>query len=269
MIEGHPESRVVLLCDHAGREVPGGLELLGISEEQLARHIGWDIGAADITRALAERLGATALLDHVSRLVIDPNRRPYTEASIPAVSDGCVVPGNHNLDRAEIRRRMAEYFIPYHRTVARTIGAFRRRGKIPVIIAVHSFTPRMNGEVRPWHVGILRGRDQRMAVPVLERLHAKPGLVIGDNQPYSGFRELGFTMAFHAQRARLPHLMLEVRQDEIATKAGALRYAEIIWEVVEESLADEGLYRQFEGDIRDDIGGRMSWRHASLASPLA
>ena len=68
-------SPVLLLCDHAGRRVPGGRERLGISEAALARHIGWDIGAADLTRTLARLLDAPALLNHVSRLVIDPNRR--------------------------------------------------------------------------------------------------------------------------------------------------------------------------------------------------
>src|SRR5262245_50227299 len=87
----------LLLCDHAGREVPPELESLGLSDEALARHIGWDIGAADLTRELARLLDAPALLNHMSRLVIDANRRPGTPTSIPEVSDGCVVPGNQNL----------------------------------------------------------------------------------------------------------------------------------------------------------------------------
>ena len=33
----------------------------------------------------------------MSRLVIDPNRRPGTPTSIPEISDGCVVPGNQGL----------------------------------------------------------------------------------------------------------------------------------------------------------------------------
>ena len=40
------QAPVLVLCDHAGRHVPGGLDWLGISEEALVRHIGWDIGAA-------------------------------------------------------------------------------------------------------------------------------------------------------------------------------------------------------------------------------
>ena len=269
IIEGRSSRPVVLLCDHAGHRIPPEIGSLGISDEQLARHIGWDIGAAAVTRILAARWDVTAVLDHVSRLVIDPNRRPYGYGSVPAVSDGCVVPGNHALGRDEIRRRIGAYFVPYHRKVARVIGSFRRRGAVPVVIAVHSFTPRMHGEDRPWHVGLLWRGDQRLSRPVIDRLHDEPGLVVGDNQPYSGFRDLGFTMAFHCLRTGLPHLMLEIRQDEISTDEGVARYADLVARVIEPSLADPGLFALHDGDDVDAAGGKMSWRPASLVSPLA
>jgi predicted N-formylglutamate amidohydrolase len=262
-------ARVLVLCDHAGRVVPGGLGVLGVSEEALARHIGWDIGAADLTRELARRLDAPAILDHVSRLVIDPNRRPGTPTSIPEVSDGCVVPGNQGLPTEAVVERVVRHFLPYHRAVARRIGAFRRAGVVPALLAVHSYTPVMNGEDRPWQVGILWRGDQRLARPVLDALEARGDLVVGDNQPYSGLRDFGFTVQFHAQRPRLPHVMVEVRQDEIATPEGAGRWAGILHEALREPLADPALYRLYGGDNLDPGGGLISWRHASRSSPLA
>ncbi len=259
---------MLLLCDHAGRRVPGGPDFLGISEEALARHIGWDIGAAAVTYRLARLLDAPALLDHLSRLVIDPNRRPWTPTSIPEVSDGCVIPGNLHLPPAEVRRRIREYFLPYHRAVARTIGGFRRRGLVPAIVSVHSFTPRFAGEDRPWQVGVLWRGDRRLSAPVLEFLRRRPGLVVGDNQPYSGLRDFGYTVQFHAQRPRLPHIMFELRQDEIATEAGAGRYAELLAAALSRPLANPDLYRIFEGDNLTGIAGRPGWRHASRLSPL-
>src|SRR4051812_50162758 len=86
------ERPLPILCDHAGKEVPGGLGLLGIDAAALSRHIGWDIGAADLTRGLARRLGGAAVLDHCSRLVIDPNRRPGSATSVAAASDDRGVP---------------------------------------------------------------------------------------------------------------------------------------------------------------------------------
>ncbi len=266
----NPDGRapVLLLCDHAGRGVPAHLEQLGVSDEALARHIGWDIGAADLTRRLAHLLDAPALLNHCSRLVIDPNRRPGTPTSIPEISDGCVVPGNQGLDLEAVVDRVISYFLPYHRAVARRIGAFRRRGVVPAVIAVHSFTPHMYGEDRPWHVGILWRGDQRLSRPVLDRLMARGDLVIGDNQPYSGLLDFGFTVQFHAQRPRLPHVMLEIRQDQIATPDDAHRYADIIFEALREPLADRALYRIFDGDNLDRAGGLISWRHAVQTSSL-
>lgn len=262
-------ARVLLLCDHAGRLVPGGIGRLGVSEEALRQHIGWDIGAADLTRELARRLDAPAMLNHVSRLIIDPNRRPGTRTSIPEISDGCVVPGNRGLTDEEIVERVRLYFLPYHRAVARWVGAYRRAGVVPALLAIHSYTPVMNGEARPWHVGVLWRGDQRLSRPVLTSLEARGDLLVGENQPYSGLRDFGFTVQFHAQRPRLPHVMVEVRQDEIDTAEGVRRWAGILHEAFQEPLDDPALYRLHEGDNLDRAGGLISWRHASQSSPLA
>ena len=266
----HPDGQahVLLLCDHAGHRLPPGLGDLGISREMLTRHIGWDIGAADVTRRLARLLDAPALLNHVSRLVIDVNRRPGTPTSIPEVSDGCVVPANQGLGASDVVRRVVDHFLPYHRRVARQVGAFRARGVVPAIIAIHSFTPRLHAEDRPWQIGVLWRGDRRLAEPVLAALNARGDLVVGDNQPYSGLRDFGFTVQFHAQRPRLPHVMIEIRQDEIDTEAGAHRYADIVHAALAGPLADPGLYRLYEGDNLDRAGGLISWRHASESSPL-
>jgi predicted N-formylglutamate amidohydrolase len=257
-----------LLCDHAGFAVPEAVGELGISCANLLRHIGWDIGAAAVTRLLCRRLGATALFNHVSRLVIDVNRRPRTVTSIPAISDGCVIPGNQRLAATEVDRRIRDWFLPYHRAVARAIAGFRRRGQVPVVIAVHSFTPHMDGLDRPWQVGVLWRGDRRLAGPVLEALNGRGDLVVGDNQPYSGQREFGFTVTFHAQRTRLPHIMFEIRQDEIATPAGVERYAALLGDCLEPPLADPALYRIFDGDNLPSTGGLRAWRHAGHISPL-
>ena len=260
---------VLLLCDHAGRHVPRELDQLGLSDEALARHIGWDIGAAELTRELARLLDAPALLNHLSRLVVDPNRRPGTPTSMPEISDGCVVPGNQGLSLEVQVDRVIRWFLPYHRAVARHIAAFRRAGIVPAVIAIHSFTPRMNGEDRPWQVGVLWRGDRRLSAPVLAALEARGDLLVGDNQPYSGLREFGFTVQFHAQRTRLPHIMYEIRQDEIATSEDAIRYARIVHDSLCPALRDPELHRVFEGDNLDRGGGLISWRHAMGGSPLA
>src|SRR3546814_20038981 len=65
-------------------------DLLGLDEAALARHIAWDIGIAEVTRHLARRLDAPAVLSRFSRLIVDPNRQLDNPTLIPEISDGTV-----------------------------------------------------------------------------------------------------------------------------------------------------------------------------------
>lgn len=245
----HPEgvAPLLVICDHAGRRIPGWLGDLGLSERERARHIGWDIGAADMTRVLARRLDAPAVLCHVSRLVIDPNRRPGEPTSIPRVSDGTVIPANQHVDETERRRRFRLSFRPYHRAIARTLAGLRRRSRFPAVVSVHSCTEVMGGMWRPWHVGVLWNRDSRLASPVLEHLRADRALTVGANQPYSGRIHNGYSVPFHAERNGLPHVSFEVRQDLIGTRARAEAWGERLVEALAAPLADPALYRRYGG----------------------
>jgi predicted N-formylglutamate amidohydrolase len=235
----NPEGRAPLLiaCDHAGSSVPARLGALGLPPTDLERHIAYDIGAAWVTCHLARLLDAPAVLCHVSRLVIDVNRPPAHPTSIPQESDGTAVPGNRDLSPEERRRRLFGSFVPYHRVIARRLARFRREGVAPTLIAVHSFTPRMNGTERPWQIGVLSNQDRRLADLLLDALRARAELMVGDNEPYTGRGELGFTARFHAERQGLAHVMLELRQDLIATREAARPWAELLAEALRQALA--------------------------------
>src|SRR4051812_27273833 len=180
-----------------------------------------------------------------------------------AASKVAVIPATRARAAADLRERAGRYFLPSHRAVPRGIAAFRRAGRDPAIISVHSFTPRMNGEDRPWQVGVLWRHDRRIADPVLDHLRARGDLVVGDNQPYSGLGEFGFTVEFHAQRTRLPHVMFEVRQDEIDTPEKAERWADILADALAEPLARPDLYTRFN-DVPETPGLEgFSWRRGS------
>lgn len=233
----------VLICDHASAAVPRALGCLGVADCDRLRHIGWDIGAAAVTRGLAERLDAPALLAGYSRLVIDLNRQPGGPGSIPTVSDGTMIPANQDLSEEQVQRRVDALFWPYHHAITETIGRqWRRTGTPPALIAVHSFTPVMNGSARPWHVGILWNHDPRLAVPMIRRLRARRDLEVGDNQPYSG-RDLAYTTERHAAAAGLPHVGIEIRQDLVNDSAGVAAWIDILAEALGASLAEPELHR--------------------------
>lgn len=235
---------VLLVCDHASKAVPRCLDGLGLDDAALSQHIGWDIGAAEVTRRLAAHLDAAAVLAGYSRLVIDLNRQPGDPTSIPEISDNVAVPGNFGLDEYEAELRLAHLFRPYHNAVTATLARLWHHGEraAPAVIAVHSFTPVMNCCPRPWHAGILWNRDPRMAVPLLKSLARRRDLCIGDNEPYSG-RLIAYTIDRHASAAGLPHVSIEIRQDLIADDAGAELWAGILAEALTPILAQPGLHR--------------------------
>ena len=209
---------VVLICDHAANKVPDALDGLGLSESELDRHIAWDAGAAGVTRILAERLDAPAVLSTYSRLVIDCNRKLGHEISIPEISDGTEIPANLALAPAEVARRTDAIFHPYHHAIENVIGDIQARGPAPAIIGIHSFTPEMDGVARPWHISVLWDRDPRIPAPLLAALRANADLVVGDNQPYSGSQHYGYTTEVHATAGGLPNAARNVMPPSWATR---------------------------------------------------
>lgn len=239
--------RAVLICDHASRAVPSALDALGLDGAALSRHIAWDIGIEDVTRRLAKRLDAAAILSGYSRLVIDCNRRLGDPTSIAQESDGVVVPGNRGLGPQERAARVESCFHPYHAAISSVLdGRFRAR-LASALVSMHSFTPVMAGLERPWHVGILSSRDRRLAQPLLARLRAEADLRVGDNQPYSGRDERGYSIHVHGEDRGLPYALIELRQDLIDTHHGAEAWADRLAGILPGILADERLYGEPAG----------------------
>ena len=240
----NPQGRrpVLLVADHAGRAFPSALDRLGLDEAVFDRHIAYDIGIERLTRRLAERLDARALLHGYSRLLIDPNRPLDDPTSICRVSDGVVVPGNRTLTAADRRERVATLFTPYHQAIVAEVDDILARGERPALVSLHSFTPSFRGVVRPWHVGVLwDGQDGRLALPLMARLASDPQIVVGDNQPYSGEGRYGYTVETHALARGLTNALVEVRQDLIADPSAADAWAGRLAEALEPALvAAEG-----------------------------
>ena len=238
--------RLLLVCDHASNRVPQRLEQLGLSDAELARHIGWDIGAADVTRQLSDRLGAPAVLANYSRLAIDCNRSLDHPGLILDESDRTPVPGNMGLDAAQRQVRIDTLFRPYHAAVDEQVDRMRELNggeATPVVVSIHSFTPVFDGFERPWHIGVLWNDDPRLPVPLIARLRADKDLVVGDNEPYSAREGFGHTLERHGDEGGLANALIEIRQDLIDTHHGVAAWAERLAVVLQETLMDEALYR--------------------------
>jgi predicted N-formylglutamate amidohydrolase len=219
------KSPFVIVSDHAGRYLPRRLKMLGLHEADRDRHIAWDIGAGAVSCLIGDALDAVVIRQNYSRLAIDCNRVPGSETSILELSELTHVPGNIGLGKAQIAAREQEIFKPYHDTIAREFDGRLAACRPTALIAVHSFTPVFKSTARPWHVGVLYGRDPRLAHILIGLLRREQGLVVGDNEPYSVSDASDYTIPTHGERRGLPHVAIEIRQDLIADEVGQQTWA--------------------------------------------
>ncbi len=217
VIEGDPSSDYIVICDHAGNRIPRLLGDLGVAQRDLERHIGWDIGASEVAEGLARELGAWAILQPYSRLVIDCNRPLTSPQSVVQESDGTVIPGNVAIAPEQAQLRAQCIFEPYHARIRRELNERSARGRTSALIFLHTFTPVLAGSARAWHAGVLHHRDKRLATPLLHGLCSEPDLIIGDNEPYAASELTDYGLVEHGERRGLPCVELELRQDLLAS----------------------------------------------------
>ncbi|RFC67777.1 MULTISPECIES: N-formylglutamate amidohydrolase [Mesorhizobium] len=234
VIEGNRKKGMVLIADHAGRALPDEYGSLSLPAREFDRHIAYDIGVEGLTRELATMTGAPAVMANFSRLLIDPNRGEDDPTMIRQLYDGTVIQANYPMTEKERKKRLNDFYRPYHDAVGSVIASvFEATGQAPFIVSLHSFTPEMQGRKRPWHVGILWDMDDRAPKPMMEMLAADKNIVVGDNEPYDGALR-GDTMYRHAIVNGYAHALIEVRQDLIGEATGVRAWAERLHPIIEE-----------------------------------
>lgn len=229
--------RWLLTCDHATNRVPDWINGgdLGLDPADMERHIAYDVGAAAVTRVMAEALDSPAILTRFSRLVIDPNRGEADPTQLMRLYDGTIIPANAYADQVERERRLDRLYRPYHAK----LGEMAARSPAPAICAIHSFTPQLKGRPpRPWLVSVLATEDRRLADPFFDACVDK-GWVTGFNEPYGGYLP-GDSIDRHATPAQRPNLLIEIRNDLISDAAGqqewGLALADILRDIAKTHL---------------------------------
>ncbi len=234
---GPPLSPWLLTCDHGGNLVPGALDL-GVGEADLARHIGYDIGAAAVARILSQRLAAELFIQLYSRLVIDCNRPPSEPSAFPERSDGTPIPGNVGLAGRDGAARTAEIFHPYHAAIEAALDRREDAGIDTHLVAVHSYTP-VHGEhpePRPWPVCVLFDKDPSLSLALSQVLQAD-GILVGENVPYQVGALGDYTVPVHGERRGIPHTLIEIRQDLIGDDDGQREWAERLATALPKAMA--------------------------------
>lgn len=202
---------IVLLCEHGGRTVPAPWSDLGLPSALFATHHGCDIGAAQLTRVLAQKLGATAVIANYSRLFLDYNRKRNDAECRRIEIGGIPIPGNLDLTEREIEVREAIARAPVE-------GAMRQwteERPAAAVISIHSFSPYWNNAKRTCEIGIMWREDTRLAPRLIAELSRRGDYVVRDNEPYDFRTSDWFTLQRHGLEIGVPCAYIEVRNDLI------------------------------------------------------
>jgi predicted N-formylglutamate amidohydrolase len=235
ILNGDSAAAVAFVCEHAGQHVPASLGRLGLAPGEIDMHVGWDIGAGEVTRLLAARLGAPAIFQNYSRLVIDCNRPPAAPDSAPKVSHGVTVPGNRDLSALAHWHRVAEIFVPFQAAVDAVLVRHRRR----LLLSIHSFEPVLGGKPRPWDIGFLCRRDTRTSTLLRAAVERRrPDIRTGFNQPYTVDDESDLFVPYHGEARGIAHSLIEIRNDHLRTPAGCETWACLLHDIVNDILPE-------------------------------
>lgn len=210
-------SPVLLICEHASLRIPASLDALGLDTNSAKSHVAWDPGAMAVSEMLSQQLNATLISARFSRLVYDCNRPPASAEATRDTSEVFNIPGNRDIPTEQRAARVDEIYNPFVDTIQNYIATEIANGRPPVLVTIHSFTPVYFGKIREVELGVLHDTDTRLAD---EMLAIPSEMNMQRNQPYGPQDEVTHTLRLHALPNGLLNVMIEIRNDLLADKAG-------------------------------------------------
>lgn len=219
-------TELVLVCEHASNFIPPQFAGLGLDEVALQSHIAWDPGARGVALHLSGLLDAPLITQNVSRLIYDCNRPPDADAAMPSVSEIFDVPGNAALSTIERDLRALTYYHPFADAVSTLVDQRVSDNCPPALITIHTFNPTYAGETRDFDIGILHDADTRLADLLLDELSVQRRYDVRRNMPYGPDDGVTHTLKVHALPHGLPNVMIEIRNDLVATPDAEQEMAE-------------------------------------------
>jgi len=212
-------------CEHAGNHIPRALGTLGLSKVERTRHIAWDIGAAQLTERLSEKLDGPAVLQRYSRLVYDCNRTASHPGAFVEKADGIHVTGNTDLSASDRQNREEEIYRPFHDALSQLTDQRRLTGRPTAFVAVHSFNDVVLGQTRPWHIGFLYNQQSHMSRFMIDWFRRNTAYSVGDNEPYSPLDGVDHTLRVQAETRSIPYTMVEIRNDLLRSEKAIATWA--------------------------------------------
>jgi predicted N-formylglutamate amidohydrolase len=201
---------VLFTCEHASNALPPPYEWPQEDEWVRSTHWAWDPGARDFALECAERFGGVYVGACFSRLLCDVNRPIASDTMFRERADGAAVKLNRGMTDEERDRRIASFYVRYHRRLGQAANAMDPR----LIVSCHSFTPEYEGEKRDMDMGVLCTHEDALARSLVSEFCAA-GLDCRENAPWSGKEGFMYSADSLAVAApvRRTAIMLELRND--------------------------------------------------------
>jgi predicted N-formylglutamate amidohydrolase len=225
---------LLLTCEHGGNRVPR--EYAGLfagATEVLDSHRGWDLGALPLARLLEQQLRRPLYSTTWSRLLVEANRSP-TNRKIWSQFTA-------DLPKQDRDRILERWWRPHREEVEAAMAAATKRGQV-VHVAVHSFTPVMNGEARNADVGLLydsrRKREGEFCARWLAALRrADSSVRVRCNYPYLGKADgLATALRKRYPQSRYIGVELEINQARVGAP-GWKRFQQRVVDSLREALS--------------------------------
>jgi predicted N-formylglutamate amidohydrolase len=232
-------SNLLVTCEHASNRMPFRRGLGKRQRTILNSHWGWDVGAWALSLDLTRRLDAGAIGGRWSRLLIDLNRRADDPTLLRPWAGDVELPWNTDLEPEEVERRVMTYHTPYHVELDRLILRRLVRGVRPLLFAVHSFTPCLNGRERKFEIGVLFEHHPDPA-HALGRALRRAGLSVRYNRPYSGMAGMMYAIDRHGSHHGLTCIELEVNHEILRTAADVRRMGSVVAPALHDLLCGNG-----------------------------
>ncbi len=226
----YPENQILIIADHASNYVSKENNKLGLPDSFLNQHIAFDLGVKELSSDLSNRLKCKVIQGKYSRLLIDLNRDLTDPTVIPEIVDRKIIPGNIGLSKSEVKLRVKKIYNKYHQEIDRTI----KNEQVKVILSLHSFNPIFKDKKRLLEFGILSNEDKTLSSIIIDQLRLQK-INVGDNKPYKGDL-IGDSMYRHGLRNKLPHALIEVRNDLLSNTTKIKRVSRLLHKIIVKSL---------------------------------
>jgi predicted N-formylglutamate amidohydrolase len=216
------ENQILIIVDHASNHVSKEDNKLGLPNSFLNQHIAFDLGVKELSLDLSTRLKCKLIQGKYSRLLIDLNRDLDDPTIIPEIVDKKIIPGNIGLSKSELRLRVKKIYNKY------------QNEKVKVILSLHSFNPIFKNKKRLLEFGVLSNEDKNLSSIIFDQLRSQ-NMNVGDNKPYKG-NLIGDSMYRHGLRNKLPHALIEVRNDLLSNPIKIKRVSKLLHKIIVKSL---------------------------------